>query len=67
MADYLVRISTTPAAADAKPIITERLVRAKNQAQAIGHVVADSVTVAVADTEQIIRLATAGVKLEQAA
>lgn len=66
MPDYLITISTTPAAVDAKPVITERLVRAKNQASAINHVVADTVTVAVAETEQIIRCAQSGVKLETA-
>lgn len=65
--DYLVKLSTTPAAADAKPITVERLVRAKSQAQAVGHVVADTVTVSLAETEDIMRLASTGVVLEKAA
>lgn len=64
MADYLLQITTTPAVADAKPVTVKRLVRAKNQAQAISHVVKDSITVAVAETEDIIACAESGVKLE---
>lgn len=60
MADYLVKVTTTPPA-DAKPVTIERLVRAKVQAQAVAHVVKDSITVKLADTEDIIRLAQAGV------
>lgn len=66
MADYLVKITTTPAAADAKPVTTERLVRATNKAGAINHVVSDSVVATLATTEDIIKLAQAGVKLETA-
>lgn len=66
MPDYIVRISSKPAAADAEPVVTERIVRAANQARAIGRVVADSITVEIAETPEIIRLAKAGVELENA-
>lgn len=66
MPDYVVSISTKPAAADAQPVITERLVRAPNQARAVSHVVADTVTVALAETEDIVRCAKNGVDLEKA-
>jgi hypothetical protein len=42
----------------------ERLVRAKNQAAALAHVVADTVTIERASTEDIIRLTKAGVEQE---
>lgn len=66
MPDYLVRMETKAPAEDAEPVVTERLVRAPNQARAIAHVVNDTVTVAVAETEDVIRLAKAGVDLEVA-
>lgn len=64
MPDYLITIQPKAPAADEKLVTTERLVRAKNQSQALGHVVSDSVFVKIADTEDIIRLAQAGVRLE---
>lgn len=75
MPDYIVRITTTQPAlrganglpADAEPVVTERLVRAKNQAQALGHVTDSIITVELAETEDIIRCAQAGVTLETAA
>lgn len=66
MPDYLIKITTAPPAADAKPVTTERLVRAKKEAGALAHVVADVITVDRATTEDIIRLTQAGVKLESA-
>jgi hypothetical protein len=70
--DYL--ISTTikvPEADRGEPkgdsTTTERLVRAKNEARAIAHVVADTVKVARASTDDVIRLSKAGVELEVAA
>lgn len=60
MPDYLVIVTTTPAAAESKPI--ERLVRAKTQAQAIAHVVDPMIAVKIADTEDAIRIG----KLEHA-
>lgn len=67
MPDYRLTITTIPTVAEnAQPIVTERFVRAKNQAQALAHVVKDSITVSVAETEDIIWLAQQGVKLETA-
>ncbi len=64
MPDYIVRISAASKVVDAKMV--ERLVTAKNQAQAVGHVVKDTIGVELAGTQDIIRLAKAGVELEQA-
>lgn len=70
MADYYIKITTDPTATTADqptPLTVERLVRAKNQAQAVAHVVKDSITVELADTESIMWCAQTGVKLEHAA
>lgn len=61
MAEYFIKVAQT---ADSKP--TERLVRAKNEARAIKHVVKDSVIATVATTDDVIRLTAPGVKLELA-
>lgn len=44
----------------------KRLVRAQNQAQARNFVARDSITVAVAEPEQLVELGAAGVKIEDA-
>ena len=66
MPDYVLTVTTKAPAADAKPLVIERLVRAKNQASAVGHVVSDTVTCKLAETDEIIRLAKAGVERETA-
>jgi hypothetical protein len=42
-----------------------RLVRAPNSAQALRHVAADTLTVEVASQDQLVTLASAGVKVEE--
>lgn len=66
--DYIVKI-TAPIEAGpaADTVTTERLVRAKNQAQALAHVTDRMIAVELADTEAIIRCAKAGVEIETAA
>ena len=63
MPDYIITI-TVPA--NGEPHTSERLVRAKNEAAALKHVVADTITVDRADTDDVIRLSKAGVELEKA-
>lgn len=67
MPDYLVK--TIIAENDEKSTTTmrERLVRAKNEARAIAHVVADTVSIDRASTDDVIRLTKEGVTMEQAA
>lgn len=62
--EYLITITTR--AAD-KPTTTERLVRAKNEARAIAHVINDTVAVDRASTDDVVRLTKAGVEIENAA
>lgn len=64
MPDYVITITTR--AAD-KPTVTERLVRAKNEARAISHIVTDTVAVDRASTDDVVRLTKAGVEIEVAA
>lgn len=65
MPDYKVKISMNLDRSD-DPQTIERLVRAKNEARAIAHVVKDTITIARAETDDVIRLTQAGVKMEQA-
>lgn len=60
MPDYLVitQIEET--------VKTERIVRAKNSAAALRHVVADTITVRQAQIDDAMRLAAAGGKVEEA-
>ncbi len=64
--DFIIHITTTPPAADAKPVVVKRLVRAGREASAIAHVVADTIKIDRATTEDIIACAEAGVRLEKA-
>jgi hypothetical protein len=64
--DYLVT-TKLPATEGSKLVIKERLVRAKNQAQALKHVVADTITIDTATTEDVMSVAAAGGALEIAA
>lgn len=64
--EYLVKVSSKPAVADAKPVVTERIVRAKNEARAISHVVSDTVTVERATIDDAMRLSKLGVEVENA-
>jgi len=67
MPDYLIR-TTVPAADATKPAVQrERIVRAKNEAAAIKHVVSDTISVDRATVDDAMRLAPAGVKVETAA
>jgi hypothetical protein len=63
MPDYILR--TTITRGDEHDTI-ERLVRAANKARAIAHVVADTIKVDVATTEDAMRIASAGGALEVA-
>lgn len=65
MPEYVITIVQPAAAADAKPVTTERFVRAKNQAQALAHVVDSTITVKLAETDDIIRVTKAQVALEE--
>ncbi len=49
------------------PAKRERLVRAKNEAAALKHVVADTITIARASIDDAMRLAGAGARVEVAA
>lgn len=62
MPDYLISV-TIPGDT---PTTRERIVSAKTKAQAIAHVVADTVTAEVATTGDAMRIAAAGGKLEVA-
>jgi len=63
MPDYLLTVTTNRADT---PVTIERLVRAKNEARALAHVVKDTVSCDRASTDEIIRLTQAGVKVEVA-
>lgn len=65
MPDYLLK-TTVPTADHAKTVQRERIVRAKNEAAAIKHVVADTISVDRATVDDAMRLAPAGVKVEVA-
>lgn len=64
--DYIVTVTAASRVSSEDPVSESHLVRAKSQAQALAHVVAGSVHVALAGTDDIIRLAKAGVELEKA-
>lgn len=64
MPDYLIK-TTIPG--EKTPVVRERLVRAKNEAQAIRHVVTDTLTIDRASIDDAVRLAQAGGKVEIAA
>lgn len=67
MPEYLITTSVPLAPPDDKEKhVRERLVRAKNQAQALQHVVGDTITVKQASIEDAMRLAAKGVTLETA-
>lgn len=66
MPDYWIRITAKPAEVESPAITTQRLVRAKNEARAIAHVVKDTISVDRASVDDIVRLTKAGVEVEQA-
>jgi hypothetical protein len=72
MPDYLITTTIPPNGSEfqgvqgADSAKRERLVRAKNEAAAIKHVVADTITVTRATIDDAMRLAQAGVKVETA-
>lgn len=57
---------TTIKAAPGQGADVERLVRAASQAQAAGHITRSLVTAKVAEQDDLVRLASAGVKVEDA-
>jgi len=59
-------VTTKAPAKDAAPTTTERLVRAKNEARAVAHVVKDTVAIERASVDDVVRLTKAGVELELA-
>lgn len=66
MKDFIIK-TTIPARTDGdEPAVRERLVRARNQAQAVKHVVLDTIQAGAATTEDAMRIASAGGKLELA-
>lgn len=65
MADYLVTHSIPEVGADKAMAVRERIVRAKNQAAALSFVVADSITVDKLSISDAMRLAKAGVEVEE--
>ena len=66
MPDYLIRTTNIKKSAEAAQLITERLVRAKNEARAVAHVVKDTVAIERASVDDVVRLTKAGVELELA-
>lgn len=56
MPDYLVTVTVPPK--------QERIIRAKNEAAAIRHVVSDTITIERLRVDDAMRLATNGVTLE---
>jgi hypothetical protein len=66
MPDYLVT-TKLPAAEGGKLVIKERLVRAKNQAHALRHVVNDTVFLSPATIDDAMRIAGDGGQVELAA
>jgi hypothetical protein len=60
MATYLLKTSID------SDTSRERLVKAKTQAQALKHVVGDTITCKVADADDCVRLGGAGVAIEEA-
>lgn len=63
MPDYLV---TNHATVGDETLLVERIVRAKNEARAIAHIVQDSVTVKRLSIDDAMRLGAEGVKVEVA-
>lgn len=71
MPDYKMTVTTSVLDSESRDagrqITIERLVRAKNEARAVAHVVADTVKVERASVDDVVRLTKAGVELETAA
>lgn len=63
MPDYLIT-SLVAGNADSAPVKSERIVRAKNRATAIQHVVSDTITAERASVDDAMRIAAAGGKVE---
>jgi len=63
MPEYLIR-TTIPS--EPKGATSERIVRARNQAQALRHVVADTIDVKLATIDDAMRIAAAGGTVEKA-
>ena len=67
MPDYRIKITHQPTNAETlQEISVERLVRAKNEARAIAHVVKDTVQIERCSADDLIRLTKAGVEIEVA-
>ena len=61
---YVVRVVAIPAGGEAVHAV--HLVRAKNRAQALAHVVSQSARVALATQDDLVNLLVFGVKIEEA-
>lgn len=64
MPDYVISVTTNRST---EPQTIERLVRAKNEAAAVKHVVKDTVQVDRASGDDYMRLAKLGIEIETAA
>ena len=67
MPDYRVKITHQPTRAETvQEVAVERLVRAKNEARALAHVVKDTMQIERCNADDLIRLTKAGVEIEVA-
>ena len=67
MPDYRVKITHQPTSAEMlQEIAVERLVRAKNEARAIAHIVKDTMQIERCSADDLIRLTKLGIEVEQA-
>ena len=65
MPDYLV-VTTIPTSPDKDAVLAtkERLVRSKNEARAIAHVVQDTVYISRTSVDDVVRLTKSGAEVE---
>lgn len=66
MPDYIVKVIARAHDTTAIQHTAERLIRAKNQARALAHVVKDTLEVKVATIDDAIRMSKEGVEIEVA-
>lgn len=64
MPDYRITVTTVAKLPEAQEVTIERLIRAKNEARAIAHIVKDTITVERASVDDVVRLTKAGVDIE---
>ena len=65
MPDYRILMKISETSTDGTHVV-ERLVRAKNEARALAHIVKDTISIDRATIDDAMRLAKAGVEVEQA-